>query len=165
MGESDYLWVQQRLRYEIAVDLLEGALLRLARYLGVPIDDLGDNSGLEWDEAGPGRSSLVLREDLTGWGQGRVNRQVARRVDFSAAADLFGVSVARVFGGGLGDVGAGEPAPAPGIGGAVQVAPALPLTPRRASPRDGEGQYAKVAAEDIDKYTCTTGIRSTISTR
>ena len=39
---------------------------------------------------------------------------------------------------------------APGNGGVVQVAPALPLTPRRASPIGGEGRGAGAAVVDVD---------------
>ena len=73
-----------------------------------------------------------------------------RKVDLSAATDLFGVSALGGFGGGFGGVGAGGTVLAPGNGGVVQVAPALPLTPRRAFPVGGEGLGAGAAVEDLD---------------
>ena len=71
-------------------------------------------------------------------------------MDFCAASDLFGVSVVRVLGNGLGGVGAGGPVPAPGIEGEVQVVPALLQTPRRTFPVGGEGRGAEAVVEDVD---------------
>ena len=139
LWEFNCLWLQQRPRYEIEVGPAAGALRRLAGDLGVPLDDFGYDSGLDWDEAGPSRSGQFLDKDLTRWGHGRGSQRVVRKVDFSAASDLFVVSLTRVLGNGLGDVGAGGPVPAPGNGGVVQVVPALPQTPQRASSIGGEG--------------------------
>ena len=47
-------------------------------------------------------------------------------------------------------MGAVGTVPASGIGGAVQVEPALPLTPRRASPAEGEGRGVEAAERDTD---------------
>ena len=85
-----------------------------------------------------------------------------RKVDFSAATDLFGVSGLVGLGGGLGGVGAGGTVLAPGNGGVVQVAPALPLTPRRASPVGGEGRGTGAAVEDVDMGG--TGLVGVVST-
>ena len=52
--------------------------------------------------------------------------------------------------GDLGGVGAVGTVPAPGIGGEVQVVPALPLTPVRASSGGGEGRGAGRVVEDIE---------------
>ena len=41
------------------------------------------------------------------------------------------------------------PVPTRGIGGVVQVVPALPQTPRRTSPVSGEGRGTEVAVEDM----------------
>ena len=71
------------------------------------------------------------------------------KADFGAVGNLFEVSVVVVLGGGLGGVGTGGPVPAPDMGGAVQVGPALPLTPLCTSPGGGEGRGAGVAGEDI----------------
>ena len=150
LGEFDCLWLQQRLRHEIEVGPATGALRRLAGDLGVPLYDFGDDSGSDWDEAGPSRSGRFLGEDLTGWGHGRVGKRVLRKVDFSEPSDLFGMSVTGVLGTGLGGVLMDGPVPAPGSGGAVQVVPALLQTPRRASPVGGEGRGTGVAAEDVD---------------
>ena len=151
MGESDCLWLQRRPRHEIEVGPAAGALRRLAGDLGIPLYDFGHDSGSDWDEAGPSRSGRFLDgEDLTGWGHGRRSKRVVRKVDFSAATDLFGVSALWGLGGGLGGVGAGDTVLTPGSGGVVQVAPALPLTPRRASPVGGEGRGAGAAVEDVD---------------
>ena len=118
---------------------------------GIPLYDFGDDSGSDWDEAGPSRSARFLDAvDLTGWGHGCRSKRVVRKVDFSAATDLFGVSALWGVGGGLGGVGAGDTVLAPGSGGVVQVAPALPLTPKRASPVGGEGRGARAAVEDVD---------------
>ena len=103
MGESDCLWLQQRPRHEIEVGPAAGALRRLAGDLGIPLYDFGDDSGSDWDEAGPSRSGRFLEgEDLTGWGHGRRSKRVVRKVDFSAVTDLFGVSALGGVGGGLG---------------------------------------------------------------
>ena len=151
MGESEYLWLQQRPRHEIEVGPSAGALRRLAGDLGIPRYDFEDDSGSDWAEAGPSRSGRFLDgEDLTGWGHGRRSKRVVKKVDFSAATDLFGVSALGGLGGGLWGVGAGGTVLTPGNGGVVQVAPALPLTPRRASPVGGEGRGAGAAVEDMD---------------
>ena len=93
MGESDCLWLQQRPRHEIEVGPAVGALSRLAGDLGISLYDFGDYSGSDWDEAGPSRSGRFLdREDLTEWGHGRKSKRIVRKVDFSAATDLFGMS-------------------------------------------------------------------------
>ena len=93
MGESDCFWLQQRPSHEIEVGPPAGALRRWAWDLGIPLYDFGDDSGSDWDEAGPCRSGWFLDgEDLTGWGHGRRSKRVVRKVDFSAATDLFGVS-------------------------------------------------------------------------
>ena len=151
MGEFDWLWLQQRPRHEIEVGTAAGALHRLAGDLGIPLYDFEDDSGSDWDEAGPSRSGRLLDgEDLTGWGHGRRSKKVVRKVGFSAAIDLFGVSALGGLGGGLGGVGAGGTVLGPGNGGVVRVAPALPLTSRRASPMGSEGRGAGAAVEDVD---------------
>ena len=151
MGESDCLWLQQRPKHEIEVGPVAGALRRLAGDLGIPLYDFGNDSGSDWNQAWPSRAGRFLdREDLTGWGHGRRSKRVVRKVDFSAATDLIGVSALGGLGGGLGGVGAGGTVLAPGNRGAVQVAPALPLTPRRAFPVGGEGRGAVAAVEDVD---------------
>ena len=150
LGEFDCLWLQRRPRHEIEVGPTTGALRRLAGDLGVPLDDFGDDSGSEWDEAGPSRSGRFLDENDTGWGHGHGSKRVMRRVDFTAAFDLFGVSVTEVLGTGMGGVGTGGPLPAPGNGRVVQVVPALPQTPRCASPVGGEGWGTGAAVEDMD---------------
>ena len=43
-----------------------GALCQLAGDLWILLDDFGDDSGSDWDEAGPSRSGRFLDEDLTG---------------------------------------------------------------------------------------------------
>ena len=58
------------------------------------------------------------------------------------------MSVAGGLSEGLGGVGTEGLVPAPGIGGAVQVLPALSLTLRRASPGGGEGRGVGVVVED-----------------
>ena len=151
MGESDWLWLQQRPWHEIEVGPAVGALRRLAGDLGIPLYDFGNDSGSDWDKAGPSQSGRFLDgEDLTGWGHGRRSKRVVKKVDFSAATDLFGVSALGGLGGGLWGVGAGGTVLTPGNGGVVQVAPALPLTPRRASPVGGEGRGTGAAVEDVD---------------
>ena len=114
------------------------------------MDNIGDYSVSEWDEAKPRGSGQTLWENLIGWGHGRRGNRVVRRVDFSTDSDLFGWSFTELLGGGLRGVGAGGPVPAPGIGGAVQVVPALPQTPRRTSPVGGEGRGAGAAVQDVD---------------
>ena len=148
--EFDCLWLQQRPRHDIEVGPSASALRRLAGDLKVPLYDFEEHSDSDWDEAGPSRSGRFLDEDLTGRGHGRRRKRVVRKVDFSAASDLFGVSVVGVLGTRLGGVGAGGPVPAPGIGEVVQVVPALPHRPRRASPIGDEGWGAEVAVEDVD---------------
>ena len=150
LREFDYLWLQRRPRHEIEVGPAASALRRLVGDLGISLDDFGHDSGSDWDEAGPSRSGRFLDKDLTGWGHGRGSKRVVRRVDFSAASDLFGVSVAGVLGTGLGGVGAGGAVPAPGIGGVVPVVPALPQTPQHASPVGGEGRATEMAVEDMN---------------
>ena len=73
------------------------------------MDDFGDDSGSDWDEVGSSRSGRFLDKDLTRWGHGRRSKRVVKRVNFSAASDLFGVSVTRVLGNELGGVGTGGP--------------------------------------------------------
>ena len=80
-----------------------------------------------------------------------------RRVDFITAPGLFGVSVGGVLAGGIRGAGTGGPVPAPRIGGAVQVVPVFPQTPRPASPMGGGGRGAGVVAEDIDIGSTTSG--------
>ena len=138
LGEYDCLWLQKRPRHEIEVGPVAGALRRLAGDLGVLMDDFGDDSVSEWDEAGPSRSGRFLDEDLTGWDHGRGSKRFMRRADFNAASDLFGLSGAGVLGDGLGGVRTGGPVPTCGIGRVAQVVPALPQTPRRASPVVGD---------------------------
>ena len=53
MREFKCLWLQQRPRHKIEVGPMAGALRRLAGDLGAPMDDFEDDSGSEWDEAGP----------------------------------------------------------------------------------------------------------------
>lgn len=67
---------------------------------------------------------------------------VVRKADFGVVRNVFRVSVVGVLGEELGGVGTGGPMPALSIGGAVQVLPALPLTPRRGFPGGGEGRGA-----------------------
>ena len=158
MGESDCLWLQKRPRHEIEVGPAAGALRRLAGDLGIPLYDFEDDSGSDWDEAWPSRSGRFLDgEDLTGWSHGRRSKRVVRKVDFSAATDLFGVSALGWLRGVLGGVGTGGTVLAPSNGGVVQVAPALPLTPRRASPVGGEGRGAGAAVEDVDMWETGSG--------
>ena len=66
LGEFHCLWLQQRPGHEIEVGPAAGALPQLAGDLGVPVDDFGDDSGSEWDEARPSRSGWFLDKDLTG---------------------------------------------------------------------------------------------------
>ena len=101
----------------------------------------------------------MLRGDLTGWSYGRRGKRVATKADFGAVWNSLEVSVVGVLGQGLGGVGTGGPMPASGVGRAVQVGPALPLTPLRTSPGSGEGQGAGVAVEDVDiGGTCLGGV-------
>ena len=161
MSEQDCLWLQLRPRNEITVGPADGALRRLAGDLGVPMDDFElDSEGEEWDEAPPRGAVLESDEaDLTRWGHGRRRggRKVMRKVDFSAAVDLFGAAARRSVGGGLRGAGTGGPVPAPGIEWVGQVEPALPVTPRRASPVGGEGRVAGAAAEDVAMGGTTAG--------
>ena len=64
------------------------------------------------------------------------------RANFEAARALFGVSVGGMEGRGLGGMGTVGAVPTPGSGGAVQVEPVLPLTPRHTSPCGGEERGA-----------------------
>ena len=98
----DCVWLQQRPRHEIEVGHAAGALRHLAGDLWVPMDDLKDNSGLEWEKARLSRAGWFLDEDHTGWGHGRGSKRVVRRADFSASSNLFGVSGTGVLWDGLG---------------------------------------------------------------
>ena len=80
-----------------------------------------------------------------------------RSADFSAASDLFGVSVAIALWDSLGGVGTGGSVPAPGIGGVVRVVPALPQTPRCASSVGGGGRVAGVAVDNVDMSGTNSG--------
>ena len=149
LRESDCLWLQQRPENETVAGLPGGALRLVAGNLGLELDvsDCGSDAGSEVGEGSGGR--MVLEGDLTGWSHGRGGKRVVRRADFGAARALFGglAGLRRWDMGGEGAVGT---VPAPGIGGEVQVVPALPLTPVRASPGGGEGRGAGRVVEDID---------------
>ena len=150
LGEFDCLWMQRRPRHEIEVVPAEGALGRLAGDLGVSMDDSDLDLESECEDEAVGGGGFVLRGDITGWSHGQKGKRVVTKVDFGAVRNLFGVSVVGVLDEGLGGVGTGGPVAAHGMRGAVQVGPALPLTPRRTSPVGGEGQSAVVAVEDVD---------------
>ena len=128
----------------------EGALRRVAVDLGLELDvsELESDSGSDGEGEGGGR--MVLEEELSGWSHGKGGERVVRRADVGAAKALFGVSVVGMQGRGLGGMGTGGAIPTPGIGGAVQVEPAVLLTPQRASPGGGEGRGTGAAVVDID---------------
>ena len=105
--------------------------------LELNVSECGSDAGSEVGEGSGGR--VVLEGDLTGWSHGWGGKRVVRRADFGAARALFG-GLAGLRWGDMGGVGAVGTVPAPGIGGGVQVVPALPLTPLRASPGGGEGR-------------------------
>ena len=149
LRESDCLWLQQRPENEIVAGPPGGALRLVAGNLGLELDvsDCGSDAGSEFGGGGSGR--MVLEGDLSGWSHGKGGKRVVRRADFGAARALFG-GLAGLRSGDLGGVGAVGAVPTPGIGGAVQVEPALPLTPVRVSPGGGEGRGAGRVVEDID---------------
>ena len=134
LGEFDYLWMQRRPRHEIEVGPGTGALRRLSGDLAVSMDDSDLELESECEDEAVGGGGLLLRGDLTGWSHGRRGQRVVTKTDFGAVRNLLGVSVVAVLGEGLGGVHTGGPVPAPGMGGAVQVGPAFPLTLRRTSP-------------------------------
>ena len=114
------------------------------------MDDSDPDLESEKEDEAVGGGGSVLRRDLKGWSHCRRGKRVIIKADIGAVRNLFEVSVVRAPGEGLGGIGTGGPVPAPDVGGAVQVGPALPLTPRRASPCSGEGRSAGVAMEDVD---------------
>ena len=150
LWEFDCLWMQPRPKHEIEVGAAAGALRRLAGDLRVSLDDSDLDLESEHEDKAVGGGGSVLRGDLTGWSYDRRGKRVVTRADFGTVRNLFGVSVVGVLGEGLGGIGPGGPVPAPGMGGAVQVVPLFPLTPRRASPGGSEGWCAGVAVENID---------------
>ena len=128
----------------------EGALRRVAGDLGLELEVSDPGSDSEYEDEGSGGRRMVLEEDLAGWSHGRGGGRVLKKADFGAARVLFGGPARGLRGGGLGGVGAVGSVPAPGIGGAVQVLPALPLTLVRASTNGGGGRGTGRAADDID---------------
>ena len=128
----------------------DGALRHVAGDLRLELDVSDAESAWNWEDGEDEGSRMVVERDLTGWSHGRRGRGVIKKADFEAARNLFGVSARGVRSGGLGGVGTVGSVPAPSIGGAVQVEPALPLTPRRASPGGGEGRGAGEAEGETD---------------
>lgn len=92
------------------------------------MDDSDLELDSEYEDEAVAGGGCVLRGDLTGWSHGRRGKKVVTKADFGTVRNLFGVSVVGVLGEGLGSVGTGGPVPALGMGGAVKVGPALPLT-------------------------------------
>ena len=157
--EFDCLWLQQCPESEIVAGPPEGARRRVAGDLGLELDVSDPESDSEYEDEGSGGRRMVLEEYLAGWSHGRGSGRVIKKADFGAARVLFGGPARGLQGGGLGGAGAVGSVPAPGIGGAVQTLPALPLTPVHASPGGGEVRSAgKAVAEDIDMGGTGSGV-------
>ena len=93
---------------------------------------------------------MVVEGDLTGWSNGRRGRRVIKKANFGAARNLFGVLAGGGAEGRFGGCGYGWGRAGTRDWGAVQVVPALPLTPRHASLGGGEGRGAEAAEWDTD---------------